>query len=680
MPPTLQMDEAEDPVDLDDLLDEVTGEVSGRVGVLDGAEPADSRWTWHPAFSIATLALIVIALAAIVRMDLVLTDTTPTGGDMGAHVWGPAYLRDHLLPHLRLTGWTPDWYTGFPAYTYYMVLPSLAIVALDVGLVSVTSVTGLVIAGLLVVGGGCRGVVGASLAQSPRQGGRVARLCAGAAAADRRSVQHRLQADRRVGRADVADRRLVSVQGTRAHASRPRAGRRRVRRVPDGQDAVPHLRRQHRVDDGRRVRVLDLALALGVRAGRRGARGSQRQGSGSSDRAARGGDAVPPDPGPVLPGGRRGAGGGRRGVRALHRFADGDLPASGGLLGFGPAPLAWAGIVAVPAGLLALWWYLPFYGQSAFLNDMGWEKLGPDRCAEGLVFNWGQVWRNLLPFAPHEVTLCGNASPTTFSDPNMLHGRVIFVLAAIGVVLSLVMAVRSGIWLTLLTATAGVAFVVMPQHRFWNARVLPFYYFGVFLLAAVGATLVLRLLVLVFSGRWRPMPMWVSASALTAVLVVVWVALGMTFRMMPGGTLVTNAQNQQVFHWGFFSTTYQGVVADWATWNFEGLERKPGTTTQTKSDGTTRTFIDTTSSDEYFGMIREMDRIGAKRGCGRAYWEYDEALNRYGTPMAPMLLPYYTDGCIGSMEGLYFEASSTTPFHFLVQSELSQKPSRPAAL
>ena len=34
---------------------------------------------------------------------------------MGAHVWGPAYLRDHLLPHGRLTGWTPDWYAGFPA-------------------------------------------------------------------------------------------------------------------------------------------------------------------------------------------------------------------------------------------------------------------------------------------------------------------------------------------------------------------------------------------------------------------------------------------------------------------------------------------------------------------------------------------------------------------------------------
>ena len=53
---------------------------------------------------------------------------------MGAHVWGPAFLRDHLLPAGRLSGWTPDWYAGFPAYQFYMVVPSLLIVALDVGL------------------------------------------------------------------------------------------------------------------------------------------------------------------------------------------------------------------------------------------------------------------------------------------------------------------------------------------------------------------------------------------------------------------------------------------------------------------------------------------------------------------------------------------------------------------
>ena len=48
---------------------------------------------------------------------------------MGAHVWGPDYLRDHLLPNGRLTGWAPDWYAGFPAYHFYFPLPALMVVA-----------------------------------------------------------------------------------------------------------------------------------------------------------------------------------------------------------------------------------------------------------------------------------------------------------------------------------------------------------------------------------------------------------------------------------------------------------------------------------------------------------------------------------------------------------------------
>jgi hypothetical protein len=38
-----------------------------------------------------------------------------------------------------------------------------------------------------------------------------------------------------------------------------------------------------------------------------------------------------------------------------------------------------------------------------------------------------------------------------------------------------------------------------------------------------------------------------------------------------------------------------------------------------------------------------------------------------------MLLPFWTDGCIGSMEGVYFESATTTPFHFVNQDELSAK-------
>jgi hypothetical protein len=42
-----------------------------------------------------------------------------------------------------------------------------------------------------------------------------------------------------------------------------------------------------------------------------------------------------------------------------------------------------------------------------------------------------------------------------------------------------------------------------------------------------------------------------------------------------------------------------------------------------------------------------------------------------------MLMPYWTNNCIDSMEGLYFESSATTPYHFLDQAELSVKPSDP---
>jgi len=81
-----------------------------------------------------TLGVVVAAVAfTLVQLQprLLVTNTTPAGGDMGAHVWAPAFLRDHLIPGGRLTGWTADWYAGFPALHFYMVPPMLAIVALN---------------------------------------------------------------------------------------------------------------------------------------------------------------------------------------------------------------------------------------------------------------------------------------------------------------------------------------------------------------------------------------------------------------------------------------------------------------------------------------------------------------------------------------------------------------------
>ncbi len=62
-------------------------------------------------------------------------NTTTNGGDMGAHVWWPKFLEDHWFSFnpldMRLSGWAPDWYAGFPVGQYYFPLPALAIWLLD---------------------------------------------------------------------------------------------------------------------------------------------------------------------------------------------------------------------------------------------------------------------------------------------------------------------------------------------------------------------------------------------------------------------------------------------------------------------------------------------------------------------------------------------------------------------
>ena len=63
---------------------------------------------------------------------------------------------------------------------------------------------------------------------------------------------------------------------------------------------------------------------------------------------------------------------------------------------------------------------------------------------------------------------------------------------------------------------------------------------------------------------------------------------------------------------------------------------------------------------------------------GRVMWEANnDGWNRYGTPMSGMLIPYWTEGSHKSMEGLFFESSITTPFHFINHSEMSFAPSNP---
>ena len=68
-----------------------------------------------------------MTLVALLQLHplLLIANTTTDGGDTGAHVMLPAFMKSNLLPHGQLTGWDPDWYDGFPLYTFYFPLPGL---------------------------------------------------------------------------------------------------------------------------------------------------------------------------------------------------------------------------------------------------------------------------------------------------------------------------------------------------------------------------------------------------------------------------------------------------------------------------------------------------------------------------------------------------------------------------
>ena len=101
-------------------------------------------------------------------------------------------------------------------------------------------------------------------------------------------------------------------------------------------------------------------------------------------------------------------------------------------------------------------------------------------------------------------------------------------------------------------------------------------------------------------------------------------------------------------------------VSSWAAWNYSGYQAKA-------------------SWPEFENIVTTLDTVTKKYGCGRAMWEYNSNQDRFGTPEALMTLPYWTNNCVDSMEGLLFESSATTPYHFLNQAELSLSPSDPQA-
>ena len=608
---------------------------------------------------VAVVAACALFALWHLQPDLLLRDTTPAGGDMGAHVWGPAYLRDHLLPHGQVAGWTGAWYAGFPAYQFYMVVPSLLIVVLNAG---VHGWAGLVPA--------AAGLASAGVAVARWHDRRVRRLALAGAVAGLALV----------GLPYGVAFKLVTVSGVAtlpvaAYAFGRLAGTRFPTPAVLAVATLPFLfYRGYTIYGGNIASTLagefafsmSLSLALlyvgvvfkGLETGRYRALAAVllaltglchlipafwALGATALAVAVRFRRSTAPRS-PALPL----VGGGA--VAALAGVALGAPASIGGLALLAAGGLAvaaglwllsesvrWLAPVMAVGGLLAAWWVGPFYLRSDYLNDMGWEKLPYADPDMSRLREWMQ---HLLPYATPDVDL-----------------RWVFGLAMLGAGLAIGLRMRAGIFLATATAATGVVFVVIPEGRLWNGRLLPFYYLTAMLLAGLAVSETVRMIVaLVRAGRREPVAAGVPVAlgALAVVVVLVGVPLGQLpfSRALEGGT---------GYEWPRFSPwTHRAepasFVPSWATWNYSGYEGKD-------------------SYREYHDVVSTMRQLGEQRGCGRAFWEYEKELDRYGTPMALMLLPHWTDGCIGSMEGLYFEASATTPFHFLTQVELSTAPS-----
>ena len=660
--------------------------------------------------SVALLVVVVGFTVANLRPGLWFTDTTPTGGDLGAHVWGPAYLRDVLLPQWRLTGWTQDWYAGFPAFTFYMVVPSLLVVIVNAGLavdVSVFAVIGAAAASAAVAG---------SLARRlrPPMSKRTRRLTlalAASAAVLATQILNLLDGkELGVGPLGALTYNDALVDRALAALALPAAC---------GYWAWKSLRSWPRIRLGASIAAglialglaplpygasLKLVAIIGVAllpaASWAMARIAGVSPAGQAMMAAAtlllifdqsyniyGGNLMSTMAGEfaytlglacaVVYIGVAAAGMDRN----RHRILAGALLALTGLahlftaffalgvtLALIVAPplarprlgelgrrVAWTLTTGMLAAALSAWWVLPFWWNRGFLNDMGWGK--DERYMSAL---WSR--------SEFDYEFLVNWPPL----------QVFAVLAVIGSVVCAVRRVRLGTALAITAAMFAAAFILLPEGRLWNVRIIPFYYFTIYLLAGLCVSEVssimgrqvqrslprraashelVRAQPIASARRWGDA---VAGFSVVAAVVSVLVTVALPMRSLPGARF----DDDGAYGLGPLRTEMYNLGPYWVQYNFEGYENR-----DPNDEGG--------GSAEYWDLVSTMRLIGESRGCGSSLWEYDAGrLGSYGTPMAPMLLPYWTQRCIGSMEGLFFEASATVPYHFLMQSELSESPSR----
>lgn len=664
--------------------------------------------SWETIVTGVVVAACALFVFEVVQPAMIFKENTPTGGDMGSHVWGPMFLMREALPNGQLNGWAPDWYAGFPAFQFYMVVPMLLIVVLHVGVRNPLIVVSLP----------------AVLALIPL-GWFVPRL-------------HRYRwALFGVGLFLTVlvvpvpygvSFKLVAVSGLVGMPIAAWA----LGRMAGAPFPIPPA-----------LALGSLFFICNLEPTLNSGTGNIIGGNLTSTMAGEFSFSISLTLsllylGSLIRGLRTGRGRGTTAVLLALCGLCHIIPAFYALGATAVALVVWPGRqrlrwflpIGPVAGLLAAFWIVPFAGRHAYVNDMGWEPLPhvnggdtrtvwayldtPGRMVAMLLvalvlgaatttaaWSWsaGRLRAALTPVAgvvgvvggalaawwvlsqvtaveaglgPAQTAVGDDGAQTIFSY--LLPGSdaldLPLLVAGVGLVVGVVFQQRLAYLLAAMAAGGALGFVVVPDGRLWNARLLPLYYLALFLLAALGIAEVLRAIaILVSRDSERPTP-WVGVAAAVPATLAVLIFLGgpLTLDQLPWG--VTNEKGEPEL--AGIARTYTNPGSGWAEFNFKGLEGQPAKSGQ--AEGAT-VPNGQGGWPEYRAMVATMQSLGddPAHGCGRAFWEFDrDRLQSYGTTMAPMMLPYFTDGCIGSMEGLYFESSATTPYHFITQCKLSQ--------
>ena len=211
-------------------------------------------------------------------------------------------------------------------------------------------------------------------------------------------------------------------------------------------------------------------------------------------------------------------------------------------------------------------------------------------------------------------------------------------------------------------SSSVLLYFFVPEGALWNGRLIPFFNLGVvFLFFKAIETFIedidlfqhgVSLLSITFLGgtiyclyifyeKWSNNQSYLNLYIPIILLIMIFAILNFNNVAIQLNMLIVSL---------IFSTV--SFLPHWLNWNFTGYEGK-------------------NDWNQIQSLYSQLDNLKP----GRIMWEPNSDMNKYGTPMTLMTIPYFTKHT--SMEGLYFDSSITTPFHFISVSGLAKRPSNP---